>query len=236
MKISFKHISLIIALSTLLFSCKKDNYDPPASMLSGALLYVKDTVFVEYERVSYELFQYGFGKVAPIGSSFTQDGTYSALLFDGDYKFTIPNGQGPFRWKELSPGTPDSISVTVKGNTSLNIDVTPYYMIRGAQFSASGDKAKASFSVEKIITDANAKDIERVTLYINKTQFVSGANNIGSADLSGSDITDPNAINMEVTIIMPPGQATQNYVFARVGLKIAGVEDLIFSKIQRVDF
>lgn len=236
MKISFKHISLIIALSTLLFSCKKDNYDPPGSMLSGALLYAKDTVFVEYDRVSYELFQYGFGKVAPIGSSFKQDGTYSALLFDGDYKFTIPSGQGPFRWKELSPGTPDSIAVTVKGNTSLNIDVTPYYMIRGAQFSASGDKAKASFSVEKIITDADAKDIERVTLYINKTQFVSGANNIGSADLSGSDITDPNAINMEVTIIMPPGQATQNYVFARVGLKIAGVEDMVFSKIQRVDF
>ena len=236
MKNLFKHISIVALAGLLFLSCKKDNYDAPASMLSGALLYVKDTVFVEFDRVPYQLFQYGFGKVGPIGSSFTQNGTYSSLLFDGDYKFTIPGGQGPFRWKELSAGTPDSISVAVKGNTSFNIEVTPYYMIRGAQFSASGGKAQASFSVEKIITDANAKDIERVTLYINKTQFVSGANNIGSASKNGGDITDPSSINLEVNVQMPANQATQNYVYARVGLKIAGVEDMIFSSIKRLDF
>jgi hypothetical protein len=27
---------------------------------------------------------------------------------------------------------------------------------------------------------------------------------------------------------------TQNYVFARIGVKIAGVEDLIFSPVQKV--
>lgn len=236
MKQSFKHISLIVVLSALLFSCKKDNYDAPTSMLNGALLYAKDTVFVEFNRVTYQLFQYGFGKVGPIESSFTQEGAYSSLLFDGEYKFTIPTGQGPFRWKEKSAGVPDSVAITVKGNTSFNIDVTPYYMIRGAQFSASGTKAKATFSIEKIITDANAKDIERVNLYINKTQFVSGANNIGSAEISGANITNPSAVNMEVDIVMPANQATQNYVFARVGLKIAGIEDMVFSNIQQVNF
>lgn len=236
MKQSIKHIFLVIALSELLFSCKKDNYDPPSSMLSGALLYAKDTVFVEQARVPYQLFQYGFGKVGPISGSFTQNGIYSSLLFDGEYKFTIPAGQGPFRWKELSAGVPDSIAISVKGNTSFNIDVTPYYMIRGAQFSTSGSKAKATFSIEKIITDADAKDIERVNFYINKTQFVSGADNIGMAEIAGADITDPSAVNMEVDIVMPSNQATQNYVFARVGLKIAGVEDMIFSRIQRLDF
>jgi hypothetical protein len=205
-------------------------------MLRGALLYQKDTVFVEYDRVPYQLFQYGFGKTGPMGSSFKQDGTYSSLLFDGDYKFTIPGGQGPFIWKELSPGVPDSISVSVKGNTTLNIDVVPYYMIRNTQFSVSGNKVMASFAVDQIITDANARNIERATLYINKTQFVSGANNIGLADISGADISNPGAVNLEVNIDMPSNQATQSYVFARVGLKIEGVEDMIFSPVQRLDF
>lgn len=236
MKNLFKHITIAALAGMLFLSCKKDNYEGPSSMLSGALLYVKDTVFVEYDRVPYQLFQYGFGKVGPIGSSFKQDGTYSSLLFDGDYKFTIPGGQGPFRWKELSAGTPDSIAVTVKGNTSLNIDVTPYYMLRGAQFNVSGGKTQASFSIEKIITDAGAKNIERVTLYINKTQFVSGANNIGSASINGGDISDPSSVNLEVNIEMPANQATQHYVFARIGLKIEGIEDMIFSRIQRLDF
>lgn len=234
MKHLFKHISLIIALSALLASCKKDNYDPPSSMLSGALLYEKDTVYVEYDRVPFQLFQYGFGKVGPMGSSFKQDGTYSALLFDGDYRFTIPTGQGPFKWKTLSAGVPDSISVTVKGNTSLNIDVTPYYMIRNTQFSVSGNKVTASFVAKQIITDADAKDIERVTLYINKTQFVSGTNNIALKDIGGGDITDVNNISMEVNI--PSMVPTQSYVYARVGLKIAGVEDMVFSPLQRLDF
>lgn len=236
MKYTFKHIFTIVALSVSLFSCKKDNYDEPGSMLSGALLYAKDTVFVEYDRVPYQLFQYGFGKVGPISSSFTQDGTFSSLLFDGEYKLTIPSGQGPFRWKEISPGVPDSATITVKGATSFNIDVTPYYMIRGAQFSAAGGKAKATFSIEKIIADANAKDIERVNLYINKTQFVSGANNIGSSTLAGSAITDLSSVSLEADITMPSNQAIQNYVFARVGLKIAGVEDMVFSSIQRLNF
>lgn len=236
MKQSLKHISLAIALSAILFSCKKDNYDPPGSMLNGALLYAKDTVFVEYDKVPYQLFQYGFGKVAPIGGAFTQEGTFSALLFDGEYRFTITPGQGPFRWKELSPGVPDSVTIAVKGNTSFNVDVTPYYMLRNAQFSVSGGKVIASVGAEKIITDANAKNIERVSLYINKTQFVSGASNIGFMDVGGSSITDPASINLNVEIKMPTGQATQNYVFARIGLKIEGVEDMIFSKIQRLNF
>lgn len=229
-----KNMLLPVFAAALLFSCKKDNYEAPQSMLSGALLYQKDTVFVEYDRVPYQLIQYGFGKVGPIASAFKQDGTYSSLLFDGDYKFTIPAGQGPFKWKELSAGVPDSISVNVKGNTSLNIEVTPYYMIRNVQMTASGGTINAAFAADKIITGADGKDIERVNLYINKTQFVSGANNIAVAEIAGGDITDPLAISISRAI--PVIQPTQNYVFARVGVKIQGVEDMIFSKLVRISF
>lgn len=217
-------------------SCKKDNYKAPSSTLSGKLMYKGETIGVEQYQVPYELYQYGFGKVGAIGSSFGQDGTFSALLFDGDYKLIIPNGQGPFRWKYLASGAPDSIAISLRGSQTLDLEVTPYYMIRTPQITGAGGNVSATFKAEKIITDANAKNIERVNIYINKTQFVSGNNdqNIGNTSMVGSAIADPNNIKLSVTV--PKITPTQNYVFARIGLKIAGVEDLIYSPVVKVQY
>ncbi|MGN6618745.1 MAG: DUF3823 domain-containing protein [Ilyomonas sp.] len=230
-----KFLSYLVAgfiLTLSLASCKKDNYSPPNSEITGALLYNGDSIGVEYNQVTFQLYQYGFGKVAPIEGTFAQNGTLNALLFDGDYKFIIPNGQGPFMWKQTASGAPDSLDVKVSGSQSFNIEVTPYYMIRNAQVTGSSSQVTANFKVEKVVTDANAKDIERVTLYINNTYFVSGANNIAKTDLDGAAITDPNNISLNVAV----PSLNQNYVFARIGLKIAGVEDMIFSPLVKVTF
>ncbi|MEJ7587860.1 MAG: DUF3823 domain-containing protein [Ferruginibacter sp.] len=86
-----------------------------------------------------------------------------------------------------------------------------------------------------MVVDATAKNIEYVTLFINKTQFVSGGDyNIANAGMSGNDIVDPNNITLNVTI--PDIVPTQNYVFARIGVKIENVEDLIFSPVQKLSF
>lgn len=225
---------LLIALSAAVFSCKKDNYEEPSSTLKGRIVYQGEAIGVERDQVPYELYQYNFGKVGPIAASFAQDGSFSALLFDGDYKFIIPNGQGPFMSKQTATGAPDSLTVTLKGTQSLDVDVTPYYMIRTPQISGGGESVSASFKVEKIITDVNAKDIDRISLYINKTQFVSGGDNIAGTDLSGTAIIDPNNITLSVKV--PAITPTQNYVFGRIGLKIAGVEDMIFSPVQKIEF
>ncbi len=233
MKIQFHYI-VLIALSAIAISCKKDNYEAPSSTLKGRIVYQGEAIGVERDQVPYELYQYGFGKVGALGASFAQDGSFSALLFDGDYKFIIPNGQGPFMWKQTATGAPDSLPITLKGTQTLDVDVTPFYMIRTPQITGGGGNVSATFKAEKIITDANAKDIERVSLYINKTQFVSGGDNIAITDLAGSDITDPN--NITLTVKVPAIVPTQNYVFGRIGLKIAGVEDMIFSPVQKIQF
>lgn len=235
MKNSLKY-SFIIFIVASIFSCKKDNYAPPGAMLTGSLLYQSDTIYVERNAVHFQIYQYGFGKVGPISTdeTFAQNGSYSAILFNGDYKLIVPNGDGPFMWKQTTAGTPDSVSITMNGDQTVDLEVTPYYMIRNTQITASGGNVNASFKAEKIITDANAKDIERVSLYINKTQFVSGGDNIAHADIEGAGIVNPNNISMSVTI--PAISPTQSYVFARVGLKIAGVEDMIFSPLIKVDY
>lgn len=233
MKIKFQYIWLPILIIGFT-ACKKDNFSAPSATLSGKIQYKGEPIQVEFGKVSFELYQYGFGRVAPIGSSFTQEGTYSVLLFDGDYKLIIPNGQGPFKWPKTSAGNPDTLAITLKGNKSLDLEVTPYYMLRTPQFAAAAGKVNASFKVEKIITDASAKDIEQVTLYVNKTQFVSGDFNNAQTSLPGSGIIDPNNIKLEVNI--PVMNPAQNYIFARIGLKIAGVEDRIFSPVQKLSF
>jgi hypothetical protein len=153
------------------------------------------------------------------------------VLFGGEYKFIIPNGQGPFVTKKTAGGAPDTINISLRGSQELNIEVTPYYMIRNPQFSASGGKVIANFKVEKIITDAAAKNIENVALYINKTQFVATPDDIEKpVTLGGGAITDPNNITLETTV----PALNQTYVYARIGLKIAGVEDRIFSPVTKV--
>lgn len=237
MKIKFGYI-VFFALCAVVASCKKDNYEAPSSTLKGRVVYQGEALGVETFQVPYELYQFGFGKVGAIGSSFAQDGSYSALLFDGDYKLIIPNGQGPFLWKQTAAGAPDSVAITLRGSQTLDLEVTPYYMIRTPQFTAVGtDSITTSFKAEKIITDSiTGKNIERVSLYINKTQFVSGNGDqrIAFTDLAGSAITDPN--NIVVGIKVPAIVPAQNYVFARIGVKIAGVEDMIFSPLQKVQF
>lgn len=232
MKIKFHHIVLALLLATV--GCKKDNYDAPSLKLTGKLVYKGEAIGVEYNQVPYELYQPGFGKVGPISQTFGQDGSYSSLLFKGNYKFTIPPNQGPFLWKELPSGKRDTVAVALTGNQTMDVEVTPFYMIRDAKLTAGSGKVTATFNIEKVITDANAKDIERVSLYINKTQFVSGGDNIASTDLAGADITTLNNITMNVSI--PGITPTQSYVFARVGIKIAGVEDMIFSPLTKVSF
>ncbi|MBO9203253.1 MULTISPECIES: DUF3823 domain-containing protein [Niastella] len=231
MKSYINYIALLLTIATA--SCKKDNYDPPTSKLTGRVVYKGEAIGTEYDQVRFELYQDGFGKTGPIGATFAPDGSYSMLLFNGNYKFIIPNGQGPFKWKQTAAGAPDTMLITMQGNQQLDIDVTPYYMIRNPQMNKSGGNISGTFKIEKIISDASARDVESVSLYINKTTFVSGANNVAVKTVNGNDITDPNNVNLSVAV--PTLTPAQGYVYARIGLKIAGMEDRIFSPVVKID-
>ncbi|WP_205514451.1 DUF3823 domain-containing protein [Longitalea arenae] len=232
MKLQTQYIIMLATIATMM-SCRKDNYDEPGVLLQGHIVYKGEPIQVEYNQVPFELYQHGFGKTGPINAVFAQDGSYSVLLFSGEYRFIIPNGQGPFKWKQTAAGAPDTTIVALNGSQELDIEVMPYYMIRNPRFSKTGGNIAGSFTIEKIITDASARDIESVSLYLNKTQFVSGADNVALKTMNGSDITDPNNVNLSVAV--PTLNPAQSYVFARIGLKIAGVEDRIFSPVMKID-
>jgi len=228
-------IILLVTLTGLFTGCQYDNYDEPGSFLEGRIVYQGEPINVSSRDVSFQLWEPGWQKSYSINVDVAQDGSFSSLLFDADYKLVIPGNQGPWRTIINAQTGSDTILVNLKGTTKMDIEVEPYYMIRNEQFSASGKNITASFKVEQIIKDAGMRNIERVNFYVNKTQFVDfrSSSNVASSELGGGDITDPNAVSMSLTV--PDLVPTQNYVYARVGVKIQGVEDMIFTPVQKIE-
>ncbi|MEI3341903.1 MAG: DUF3823 domain-containing protein [Coprobacter fastidiosus] len=71
-----------------------------------------------------------------------------ALLFDGDYKLITRDKNGP--WVNHR----DTVYLTVKGNTTCEYPVEPYYLIKNEKFSINGNTLKANFDIEKITDGA----------------------------------------------------------------------------------
>lgn len=224
----------MLALGTLFVSCEKDNYAEPKTLLTGNIVYKGEPVGVEDGQVRLQLWQPGFGKLAPIDAPIAQDGSYSAMLFDGNYKLVFNKNDGPWKTLIKDATARDTTFVTLNGNQKVDIEVMPYYMIRNAKFSGGEKKVNATFSLEKVITGADAKDVERVSLIISRTQFVSRANNVGITNKDGAEVKDMSNISLSVNV--PVISPAQDFVFARVGVKMKDVEDMIFSKFEKITY
>ncbi|MFO8000863.1 MAG: DUF3823 domain-containing protein [Marinilabilia sp.] len=223
----------IILLTGILVSCEYDNYEEPKSQLQGSLVYEGDPINVAYNEVSFQLWEDGWELEYPIDVQVAQDGSYSAMLFSSTYKLIIDENQGPFRNIPDPETGSDTILVEVNGNTLLDIEVEPYYMIRNEDFSVSGGEVNASFALEQIISGDDARDVEEVHLSVHKRQFLDTRNNLGNVTMAGGDIEDMNNISMSVGV--PEMTPSQDYVFARIGVRIAGMEDLLFSEVVKLD-
>lgn len=223
-KYSLGLIGVLVALS----SCEIDNFEEPNAFLTGRIVYQGEPILVGQNEVNFELYQSGFGKDGPINVLVAPDGTFSSRLFAGNYRLAIVDGQGPFRKLQ------DSIAITLPDSgKAIDVEVTPYYLVRNAQFSKNGNAINATAQIEKILTGDQGTDVEKVTLFLNKTLIVSnnGDRNIAQGDADLSDLS-----NISVSVEIPEIQPTQNYVFARIGVKMANVEDWIFSPVEKIEF
>ena len=255
---SYLSIFTGIAAVICLHACKKDNYAPPSVKFTGRLDYQGTPIGVKNNKgnsvnnpngipaVYFELWQPGFGKSGAIDVVVDQDGSFSSLLYNGTYKLVIPSSQGPWMSVKNEQTNSDTIPLVLNGNQTMDIEVMPYYIIGNTSFKLGADSVvTATCSVSQIIKDANAKSIDNVTLYVNRTSFVDDDNNITSASIKGSDITDLSNLkfNVKVSPVIKDntnvnnniGVADQNYFYARIGLKISGVEDMLFSDVQKIE-
>lgn len=219
-------ITLLAGLGLLAASCKKDNYDPPASQLTGRVTFQNEAVGVRGQGgVQLELWQRGEYFRNKIAVFVTQDGTYSATLFDGDYKLTRLRDNGP--WQNNT----DSVDVQVRGNTIVDVPVQPYYVIRNATFAKSGTTITANGLVSQAA--AAGRTVEAVTLFLNYTQFVDTNNSlVGQVVKTGTDLSNLSQ-PLSFSFVLP--STVRSAVYARIGVKTQGVNELFYSPVQKID-
>jgi hypothetical protein len=219
-----KVITLLAGLGLLAASCQKDNIAPPESQLTGRVTFQNEAVGVRGQGgVQLELWQRGefFRNKIPVYVA--QDGTYSATLFDGEYKLTRLRDNGP--WVNNT----DSITVQVRGNTVIDVPVLPYFVVRNATITKTGTAITASCLVSQATAGRN---IESVTLFVNNGQFVDTNNSlVGRTVKSGADVSN---LTQPLTFSLALPSTARNAVYARIGVKTQGVGELYYSPVQKI--
>lgn len=218
-----KILSIVILISFLVLAgCEYDNYDQPGSKLSGTVVYNGTAVGVRSGATQLELWQYGFQTRSKIPVNIAQDGTYSATLFDGNYKLVRLAGAP---WQNQT----DSIDVTVSGSTTFDVPVTPYYTLTNETFTINNGVVTSSVKVNKIGT----ANITSLTLYVGITNIVDANNNSQSTTLNAAALTDLTTAKTQ-TITLNDANKARSYVYARIGVLSAGSAERYYTPVQKI--
>lgn len=215
----------MMASAVVLTGCEKDNYAQPKSVLKGRVVHDGQLVGVRSNGVQLELWQRGYQLFTKIPVHINQDGTFSASLFDGNYKLVRLRGNGP--WIDNS----DSIDVQLKGSMELDVPVTPYFIIKNDTYKKGENAVSATFNLQQVST---SRQIERVNLYVGTTTIIDANNNAGNSQKVAADLTDLTK-TVTLTTSLSPALAKRDYVFVRIGVKTAGVGEMIFGTPQKID-
>lgn len=219
----YRYLIVILGISLIFTACGLDNYDAPKSTLRGRITYKGETLGLRGtgEAVQLQLYQDGYELRDNIPVYVGQDGTFEALLFDGEYKLVTRNQNGPW------VNSRDTTVINLKGSTSIDVEVTPYFTISDANISLNGSELKGNFTVNKIVETA---EIEYVMLLVSKTNFVDDVSNIARKDFNDKE---PGTVNLSMTLsddVMNKSKA----LFGRVGVRTKGADQAIYSEVIRL--
>lgn len=217
---SFSIISLLILFS----GCGKDNYDEPESTLTGKITYNGEAINVRGtdERVRLQLYQDGYDKHDPIEVFVGQEGTFSAKLFNGEYKMVTRNNNGPW------VNTRDTTLITVNRSTTIEFKVTPYFTISNAEISLSGNTMNASLTINRIVPTA---EIDRVILLLNSTTFVDDGFNVLRKDFTGDDAKTG---QVNYTAELNEKALNAKFLFGRICVWTKGADQGIYSQVVKL--
>ena len=217
-------IYLLISIVLIFTGCEIDNYEPPKSTITGQVIFEDNLINVRSNGVELELWQSGYQLYTKIPVYVNQDGTFSAKVFDGDYKLTMLRGAP---WVYSS----DTINVTVKGNAQVNVQVNPYYTFENIEYTkGSNSEITADFNLRKI---TNQDNLEFVRLYVGKTTIVDQNINVANVTKTAASMSNlGETFSLKVTI--PSSLAGKNYVFARMGVKVKDIPELLYSTPQKI--
>lgn len=212
----------LLSASVAISSCGLDNYVAPESKVVGRIVYNGQPVGVRGtgEAVQLQLFQDGYQLRNPIPVFVSQDGTFEAKLFDGEYKLVTRDNNGP--WVNRR----DTTVINVKGTANVDIEVTPLFTLSDVQLSLSGSNVNASFRVDQVTTGWN---IDYAMILVSRTSFVDDVASIARLDIRN---LAPGASRTESLSL--PASAGSGPLFARVGVRAAGKDQAIYSQVVKL--
>ena len=221
-----KILFIVACVCFLLASCEYDNYDAPSAKLSGRVLYNDAPVGVRTNGTQLELWQDGYELYTKIPVYIAQDGTFSASLFNGQYKLVRLSGAP---WEDQPM---DTIRIEVKGNTVVDVPVKPYFIIKNESYQkGTGNAITVKFTIEKVVESAEVKSVnfylgEGILTDPNKNEYK------GELDLSGL------VLGQETTMAatIPEKMLKNGYAFARIGVQSNKSNEYFYTQVQKVSF
>jgi len=216
-------ITFIAAASLLFAACEYDNFEAPKSTLSGHIVYEGNAIPIRNNGAELQLWQDGFATRAPIPVYINQEGYFSASLFDGEYKLTRL-GNAP--WLQQSS---DTITVTVKGNTTVDVPSTPYYTVTNTTFQKNGNTVTGQFTVNRIVANSN---LEFVRLYLGKTLLTDQVQRDLRVEGNVANFVfgQPTTLSGEI----PENLRNLDFIFARIGVKSSLTGEYNYSPVQKI--
>lgn len=218
-----KYIILSLTCGLLMASCEFDNYEEPESVIEGRFVFNDQLVGVKSDLDVIRLYEDGWQKFTPITVSVKQDGTFRATLFDGDYKLALVAGNGP--WENIA----DTLAFELKGSKVLDIPVEPFFWPSQEDYQLNGEALTASFDVDQVV---EGREIEFVSFFIGRTALVDNLFNLKNVKLLPANIPD---LDQRLSIDMDVSDVAQKFVYARVGIKTRGNQELVFTQAQKID-
>jgi hypothetical protein len=212
-----------LAFAASLTACELDNYTAPETMLEGRVVFQGQPVGLRQNAVELELWQDGYELDRHIPVHVAQDGTFSAKLFDGEYKLVRKQNNGPW------VNNPDTMLVRVSGSTSIDVPVQPFFVIDQWRVQRNNSTLQATVSVNEVVP---GRRLERVALFVGKGVLVDARYNLGSASRASGTTGLAGPITLEYDLSRISGN--RDYVYARVGVKTAGVEEMIYTEPQKI--
>jgi len=221
----YRLIIIAVLLGIVFTGCEKDNFDPPKVKLTGKVTYNGESIGVKGkgkeetesgETVRLQLWQKGMTKDEYMRVNLAQDGSYSALLFDGDYSLVARDANGP--WENRH----DTVHFSVRGkNIVVDYPVIPFYTISDVQYTIENNILKATFNVTEV---GESDGIESVSLIVNRTTFV---------DLNEpTDKTTLPAVspgNISLSLNIANHLENEHALYARVAVKIRNIQEAVYS-------